>query len=148
MDKEDVVHIYNVISLSHEKEWNNATCSNIDGPRDCHTEKVTQRKTYIIWHHLYVKLKKKMVQMNLFTKEKQSHRWRKQTYGYQWEIRGGINWEIGIDMYTLYVHSVMSDSLQPHGLQPTWLLCSWNFPGKNVGVGCHFLLQTYTHYYI
>ena len=35
----------------------------------------------------------------------------------------------------------MSDSLQPHGLQPTWLLCLWYFPGKNTGVGCHFLLQ-------
>ena len=23
----------------------------------------------------------------------------------------------------------------------TWLLCPWNFPGKNTGVGCHFLLQ-------
>ena len=44
-----------------------------------------------------------MVQMNLFTKQKQSHRCRKQTYGYQWEIRGGINWEIGIDMYTVCV---------------------------------------------
>ena len=22
-----------------------------------------------------------------------------------------------------------------------WLLCPWNFPGKNTGVGCHFLLQ-------
>ena len=31
---------------------------------------------------------------------------------------------------------VMSDSLQSHGL-----LCSWNFPGKNTGVACHFLLQ-------
>ena len=30
---------------------------------------------------------------------------------------------------------------QPHGLQPTRLLCSWDFPGKNTGVGCHFLLQ-------
>ena len=28
-----------------------------------------------------------------------------------------------------------------HGLQPTRFLCSWNFPGKNTGVGCHFLLQ-------
>ena len=28
-----------------------------------------------------------------------------------------------------------------HGLQPTGLLCPWNFPGKNTGVGCHFLLQ-------
>ena len=27
--------------------------------------------------------------------------------------------------------SVMSDSLQPHGLQPTRLLCLWNFPVKN-----------------
>ena len=35
----------------------------------------------------------------------------------------------------------MSDSLRPHGLQPTWLLCPWNFPGKSTGVGCHFLLQ-------
>ena len=38
-------------------------------------------------------------------------------------------------------HSVVSDSLQPHGLQPTRLLCPWNFPGKNIGVGCHSLLQ-------
>ena len=37
--------------------------------------------------------------------------------------------------------SVVSDSLQPHGLQPTRLLCPWNFPGKNTGMGCHFLLQ-------
>ena len=38
MDKEDVVYIYNGILLSHEKEWNNAICSNIDGPRDYHTK--------------------------------------------------------------------------------------------------------------
>ena len=37
--------------------------------------------------------------------------------------------------------SVMSSSLPPHGLQPTRLLCPWNSPGKNIGVGCHFLLQ-------
>ena len=37
--------------------------------------------------------------------------------------------------------SVVSDSLQPHGLQPARLLCSWDFPGKNTGVGCHALLQ-------
>ena len=32
-------------------------------------------------------------------------------------------------------------TLQPHGLQPTRLLCPWNFPGTSTGVGCHFLLQ-------
>ena len=38
MDKEDVVHIFNGILLSHKKEWNNAFCSNMNGPRDYHTE--------------------------------------------------------------------------------------------------------------
>ena len=38
MDKEDVVHIYNGILLSHKKELNNAMCSNMDGPRDYHTK--------------------------------------------------------------------------------------------------------------
>ena len=38
-------------------------------------------------------------------------------------------------------YSVMSKSLQPHGLQPTRLLCPGNFPSKNIGMGCHFLLQ-------
>ena len=37
--------------------------------------------------------------------------------------------------------SVVSDSLLSHGLWPTMLLCPWNSPGKNTGVGCHFLLQ-------
>ena len=31
--------------------------------------------------------------------------------------------------------------LWSHRLQPTRLLCPWDFPGKNTGVGCHFLLQ-------
>ena len=38
MDKEDVEHIENGILLSHKKEWNNAICSNMDGPRDYHTK--------------------------------------------------------------------------------------------------------------
>ena len=35
----------------------------------------------------------------------------------------------------------MSDSLWLHGLNPARLLCPWDSPGKNIGVGCHFLLQ-------
>ena len=31
--------------------------------------------------------------------------------------------------------------LRPHGLQPSRPLCPWDSPGKNAGVGCHFLLQ-------
>ena len=31
----------------------------------------------------------------------------------------------------------MSDSSRPRGLQPSRLLCPWDFPGKSTGVGCH-----------
>ena len=36
---------------------------------------------------------------------------------------------------------VVSDSVRPHRHQPTRLSCPWDSPGKNTGVGCHFLLQ-------
>ena len=35
----------------------------------------------------------------------------------------------------------MYDSVRPHRWQPTRLLHPWDCPGKNTGVGCHFLLQ-------
>ena len=37
--------------------------------------------------------------------------------------------------------SLMSSSLWPRGPWPTRFLSSWNSPEKNIGVGCHFLLQ-------
>ena len=37
--------------------------------------------------------------------------------------------------------SVVSDSVQPQRRQPTRLPHPWDSPGKNAGVGCHFLLQ-------
>ena len=37
--------------------------------------------------------------------------------------------------------SVVSNSLQPRGLEPIRLLCPWDSPGKKTGVGCHALLQ-------
>ena len=36
--KEDVVHVYNGILLSHKKEQKNAICSNMNGPRDYYTK--------------------------------------------------------------------------------------------------------------
>ena len=40
-----------------------------------------------------------------------------------------------------YVASVVSNSVQPQRWQPTRLPRPWDSPGKNTGVGCHFLLQ-------
>ena len=37
--------------------------------------------------------------------------------------------------------SVVSDPQRPHGLQPSRLLCPWDSPGKNTGVGCYAFLQ-------
>ena len=41
----------------------------------------------------------------------------------------------------LFSHQVVSDSPRPPGLQHVRLPCPWDSPGKNTGVGCHFLLQ-------
>ena len=45
-------HTHNEILLSHQKEWNNAICSNIDEPRDYHTKWLSQKKKnkYYIYH--------------------------------------------------------------------------------------------------
>ena len=42
MDKEDKVYEYNGILLNHKKEWCNAICNNIVGPKDYHTSDVSQ----------------------------------------------------------------------------------------------------------
>ena len=84
-------HTHTGILLRHEKEWTNTTCSNMDKPREYHTEwRKSERDTDIIWYHLCVDAKV-MIQMNLFTKQKQTQRHRKQIYGYQRGKGVGIN---------------------------------------------------------
>ena len=46
-----------------------------------------------------------------------------------------------LNFYSVLSRSVVSDSQRPHGLQPARLACTWDSPGENTGVGCHFLLQ-------
>ena len=63
-------------------------------------------------------------------------------------IRWGRRWMPGTVSY-FYSFCFFSESevtqssatLRPHGLKPTKLLRPWDSPGKNTGVGCHFLLQ-------
>ena len=55
MDKEDVVHIYNEILLSHKKEWNGVGWGNVDEPRACHTEwSVSGREKQILYTSKYI----------------------------------------------------------------------------------------------
>ena len=61
MDKEDVAHIYNGILLSHKKKRNWVICSEVNGPRVCHTEwSKSEREKQIPYANTYVwNLKKK-----------------------------------------------------------------------------------------
>ena len=52
MDKEDVANIYNGMLLSHNKERNNATCSNVDATRDL--GEVSQKERNTMCYHFYV----------------------------------------------------------------------------------------------
>ena len=99
---------------------------------------------------LHMELKKYSKLENI-TKERQTQRHRKQTRSYQ---RGegmaeGQYWVRGLSGTNYYHYcccccwaaSVVPDSVQPHRRQPTRLPRPWDSPGKNTGVGCHFLLQ-------
>ena len=48
---------------------------------------------------------------------------------------------IYIYTYCCLVSKSYPTPLQPRGLYPARLPCPWGFPGKNTGVGCHFLFQ-------
>ena len=88
MNKEDVVHIYNEILLSHKK-------NKIMPPA---TPWISQRERQISYDITYMWNLKKMIQANLFIKQKLTHKCRKQTYGYKGERWGEINEEFGISI--------------------------------------------------
>ena len=52
-----------------------------------------------------------------------------------------LKWKLFEGKHCCSVASVVSDSVWPHRWHPTRLPCPWDSPGKNTGVGCHFLLQ-------
>ena len=55
-----------------------------------------------------------------------------------------VSWPQGLFSACIHVCSVVSNSLQPHGLSPARLLCPWDSPGKNTAVGNHVLLPGYS----
>ena len=65
------------------------------------------------------------------------------------KFKSGEGWRMNIPIEDLdlgcccccWVTSVVSDSVRPQRRQPTRLPCPWDPPGKNTGVGCHFLHQ-------
>ena len=61
---------------------------------------ISQRKTIVIYI-IYIQKLKKMIQMNLFIKQKEIHMLRKLTFMVRGKLRGGITCEFRIEIYTL-----------------------------------------------
>ena len=90
MDK-DVVHIYNGILLSHKIEWNNATCSNMNAPRDYHTKwNKSERETQIPCDITYTWTLKYNTNEPIFKTETDSDLWLLRGRG-DW---GGMEWSL------------------------------------------------------
>ena len=94
MDRENVVYIYSGILVSHKKHKIMPFAATWNGPRDYHTKwSKSDKDKYDITY--MQNLIFKMKQMNLFTKQKQTHRSWNQTYGYQRGNMGG-NDKLGV----------------------------------------------------
>ena len=68
-----------------------------------------------------------------------------QCFGVSWCTRGDVQDGLTFVSAVIFCCFLVTQScptvLRPHRLQPARLLCPWNFPDKNAGVGFHFLLQ-------
>ena len=103
-----MAHMYNGMLLGHKKKWNWVICSEVDGPRACHTEwNKSEREKQLLYINAYMwNLEKRCRWTSL-----QGRNWetdvenkRMDTKGGKWCGGGGggvMNWEIGIDIYTL-----------------------------------------------
>ena len=87
MDKKDVVHTYKGILLSHKGEWNNAICSNLDGPRNYHTKWSKSDRERQMSYEITNMWNVTKSDTKELTKQKQTQRFWNQIYGYQ---RGNV----------------------------------------------------------
>ena len=115
-DKEDVVHIYNGILLSHKKERNWVICWDVDVSRDCHTGwSKSEREKQISFINAYMWNLEKWYRWSGL----QGRNWDTDVENKWMDTKGGkrrgdgggdvMNWEIGIDMYTLMCIKLMSN---------------------------------------
>ena len=85
------IEAYHGLLLNHEKEGNNAICSNMDATRDSHTSEVRERQ--ISYDITSMQNLKKTTQMNASMHQEQTHRQREQTGGCQGGDGGGMDGE-------------------------------------------------------
>ena len=102
IDKEDVVHIYNGILLSHKKEKNWVICSDVDEPRVCHTEwSKSEREKQISYINAYIWNLEKWYWWTYLQGRKRDTDIENILVDTVEEGEGGTKWESSIDIYTL-----------------------------------------------
>ena len=104
-------------------------------------EQGSPRTAIVCWSHINLPLLGKYLSVYLFqvnTVNQRKKKSRKILYIYKLYISKikYIQW-----IHTCEVTSAVSNSLWPFERLPARLLCPWDSPGKNTGVGCHALLQ-------
>ena len=98
-DKDDIVHRFSGIFLSHLKEWDNAIWSNVDGFGNYGFHTKWSKTEKVIWYHLYVGSKNNDTNELIYKAESDLENELMVTRG---KARGEIDWEFGNSMYTLY----------------------------------------------
>ena len=94
-----MVDIYNGILLSHKKEWNCAICKDMEGLRDCHTEwSKSEGKKQVLHNIAYLEKWDRWTYLQSRNRDPYVENKSMDTKG---ERGRGMNWEIGIDIYTL-----------------------------------------------
>ena len=92
---------HNGILFSHKKEWINAICNNIDEPRDCHTEwNKSDRERQILYDVTYMWNLKQWYKWSYLQNRNRATNVKSKLIVIGGE-RGGINWELETDIYTL-----------------------------------------------
>ena len=91
--------------LSHKKEWNSVICTDVDGPRDCHTEwSKTEREKEILYINAYMwnqEKRNRWTGLQGRNRDTDVDNKRMDTKGGKpWGGSAGMNWEFGIDLYT------------------------------------------------
>ena len=98
-----------------------------------HSEVKSEREKQILLINIFI-WNRKLVQMNLLAKQKQTQRWREQTYEYSGYGGGGMNWETVTDIYTLLILCIKESSTTSENLPQHRELCQGSvvtYMGKN-----------------
>ena len=102
MDKEVVAHIHNGTLLSRKMEWTSVGSSEVDGPRVCYRKwSKSEREKQISYINAYIWKLERLYWWNYLQGRNRDRDGENRLVDTVGKGEGGMNWESGIDIYTL-----------------------------------------------